>query len=365
MYLKIKQLSKNYGSRPVVSNVDMTMEEGEILSLLGPSGCGKTTILRMIAGLITPTSGSIEVGDRVFYDGSRELPVEERDLGMVFQDYALWPHMTVFNNIAFGLQLRRKPRAYIKKRVEELLELVNLPGMGKRYPYQLSGGQQQRVSVARALATAPRLLLLDEPLSSLDTSLRETMGAELVQLFKQLKITAINVTHDQNEAMTMSDRIVVLRDGQIQQVGTPTDLYLQPTNKFVASFMGPVNTLQGQLVQQAESSLHIQLDNHYFDNLTLLGSPHQASHDLRIDQQVHLICRPANILLHPEVPHGEHPNIFAGTVTYSSFVGGRWRTLVEVGNGEKQHIQAFAASQYQLQAKVWVELPPEHCLVVP
>src|ERR1700680_921332 len=158
MYLQIKQLSKSYGARRVVSDVDLTMEEGEILSLLGPSGCGKTTILRMLAGLVTPDSGWIKVGERVFYDGKREVAVEDRQIGMVFQDYALWPHMTVAKNIAFGMRLRHIAGSQIKKRVEELLELVNLPGMGNRYPYQLSGGQSQRVAVARTLATATRVL---------------------------------------------------------------------------------------------------------------------------------------------------------------------------------------------------------------
>ena len=217
MYLQIKQLNKSYGTKRVVADVDLTMEEGEILSLLGPSGCGKTTTLRMIAGLITPDSGWIKVGTRVFYDGKRALAVENRQIGMVFQDYALWPHMTVAKNVAFGMRLRRTPAPEIKKRVNELLELVNLPGMGHRYPYELSGGQQQRVAVARALATEPRLVLLDEPLSSLDTGLRESMRTELVQLFHRLKITTINVTHDQDEAMSMSDRIMVLRDGEVQQ----------------------------------------------------------------------------------------------------------------------------------------------------
>jgi ABC-type Fe3+/spermidine/putrescine transport system ATPase subunit len=163
MYLQIKQLNKSYGSRRVVSDIDLTMEEGEILSLLGPSGCGKTTILRMIAGLITPNSGWIKIGDRVLYDGKHEVPVEDRRLGMVFQDYALWPHMTVTRNIAFGMRLRRTSSREIAKKVREMLELVNLPGLGNRYPYQLSGGQQQRVALARALATEPRVLLLDEP----------------------------------------------------------------------------------------------------------------------------------------------------------------------------------------------------------
>jgi ABC-type Fe3+/spermidine/putrescine transport system ATPase subunit len=248
MYLHIKQLNKSYASRKVVSDVDLTMEEGEILSLLGPSGCGKTTILRMIAGLVTPDSGLIQIGNRVLYDGKREVPVEERRLGMVFQDYALWPHMTVSRNISYGMRLRRVPSREIAKRVQELLELVSLPGFDKRYAHQLSGGQQQRVALARALATEPRVLLLDEPLSSLDTALRETMRTELVQIFKRLKITTINVTHDQDEAMSMSDRIIVLREGKVQQIGTPLELYLQPVNIFVASFMGPANLLSGEII---------------------------------------------------------------------------------------------------------------------
>src|SRR3984893_12534076 len=261
MYLQIRQLNKNYGTKHVVSNVDLAMEEGEILSLLGPSGCGKTTILRMLAGLVTPDSGWIKVGERVFYDGKREVAVEDRQIGMVFQDYALWPHMTVAKNVAFGLRPKRVSKEEVRRKVDELLELVNLPGLGQRYPYQLSGGQQQRVAVARALATEPRLVLLDEPLSSLDTGLREIMRAEMVQLFRRLKITAINVTHDQDEAMAMSDRIMVLRDGIVQQIGTPTDLYQHPINPFVAAFMGYANMLAGEIIEHADDaemlSLHL------------------------------------------------------------------------------------------------------------
>src|SRR6266849_362564 len=273
MYLQVKQLNKSYGSRRVVSNVDFLMEEGEILSLLGPSGCGKTTILRSIAGLVTPESGLIKIGGRVLFDGKRGVPVEERQLGMVFQDYALWPHMTVARNIAFGMRLRCSPSRVIEARIQELLELVNLPGMADRYPYQLSGGQQQRVALARALATEPRVLLLDEPLSSLDTALRETMRTELVQIFKRLKITTINVTHDQDEAMSMSDRIMVLREGQVQQVGSPTELYLNPTNVFVASFMGAANLLSGEIVQTAPQSgvVTLRLDGDPSEDHVLTG----------------------------------------------------------------------------------------------
>ncbi|GAC1357810.1 MAG: ABC transporter ATP-binding protein [Ktedonobacteraceae bacterium] len=361
MYLQIKQLNKTYGTRTVVSTVDLTMEEGEILSLLGPSGCGKTTILRMIAGLVRPDSGLIRIGDRVLYDGKHEMPVEERDLGMVFQDYALWPHMTVAKNIAFGMRLRRMPARIITARIQELLDLVNLSGFESRYPYQLSGGQQQRVAVARALSTEPRIILLDEPLSSLDTALREVMSAELVRLFKRLRITTINVTHDQNEAMNMSDRIMVLRDGHVQQVGTPTELYLRPTNAFVASFMGPANMFTGKVVQYAE---HVALHLNGTVQKEIVGIVRETVRG-QLKEHASLLCRPDDIFVHQELQTPRHANLLAGTVSHSSFVGGRWRTLVAVGDEKEYNVLAFAPSQLQLDQQVWLELPPERCQIVP
>jgi len=359
MFLQIQQLNKTYGSRTVVSSVDLTMEEGEILSLLGPSGCGKTTILRMIAGLVRPDSGLIRIGNRILFDGKREMPVEERDLGMVFQDYALWPHMTVAKNIAFGMRLRRVPALTIAKRVTELLELVSLPGFEHRFPYQLSGGQQQRVAVARALSTEPRIILLDEPLSSLDTALRETMSAELVRLFKRLKITTINVTHDQNEAMNMSDRIMVLRDGHVQQVGTPTELYQHPTNAFVASFMGPANMFFGAVAQHPG---HMAL--HWNSTQEIIGSIPETLR-VQLKERAGLLCRPDDIFVHQKVRDFSHANVLTGTVSHSSFVGGRWRTLVAVGEQKEQSVLAFAPEQLQLDQQVWLELPPERCQIVP
>lgn len=367
MYLQIKQLSKSYGSRQVVSDIELEMEEGEILSLLGPSGCGKTTILRMIAGLVTPEGGSIKVGDRVFYDGKRVLPVEERELGMVFQDYALWPHMTVEKNIAFSMQLRHMPARKIKQRVHELLDLVNLPGMERRYPYQLSGGQQQRVAVARALATDPRVLLLDEPLSSLDTALRETMGAELVQLFKQLKITTINVTHDQNEAMTMSDRIMVLKDGRVQQVGSPMDLYVYPANAFVASFMGPANMFSGEFVREAASSstlAALRLDAGLSGQQLITGVVREEVR-MHLNGHASLLCRPDNVRVHATDPQTQDSNVLAGDVLHASFVAGRWRTLIALDEGQQHIMLAFAPSQLQSRQRVWLELPPDQCQIVP
>jgi putative spermidine/putrescine transport system ATP-binding protein len=367
MFLQIKQLSKSYGSRRVVSNVDLSMEEGEVLSLLGPSGCGKTTILRMIAGLIRPESGQIQIGERVVYDGRKDVPVEERGLGMVFQDYALWPHMTVARNIAFGLRLRRAPARAIEKRVQELLELVNLPGMGDRYPYQLSGGQQQRVAVARALATEPRMLLMDEPLSSLDTGLRAAMRTDLVRLFKHLKITTINVTHDQDEAMDMSDRIMVLRDGKVQQVGTPAELYLTPANAFVTSFIGSANLLAGEYMQEADSvNLGKIRLNHVFSGETVMSGVVREDVRDHLSGHVYIFCRPDDIGLYDnESGRNQRPNMLSGKVMHSSFIAGRWHTVVSVGEGEKQTLLAFASSQPSIDQQVWLEFPPERCQIVP
>jgi ABC-type Fe3+/spermidine/putrescine transport system ATPase subunit len=364
MYLQIKQLKKSYGSRQVVSDVDLSMEEGEILSLLGPSGCGKTTILRMIAGLVTPDGGTIEVGGRMLYDGKRAMAVEERELGMVFQDYALWPHMTVAQNIGFGLRLRHLAQKQVKQRVQGLLEMVNLADFGRRYPNQLSGGQQQRVAVARALATEPRVILLDEPLSSLDAALRENMSGELVQLFKRLKMTAINVTHDQNEAMMMSDRIMILRDGQIQQIGTPEQLYLKPANRFVASFIGAANILSGEILATDAGCATVRLEQRSFGEQTAVGKVQEAAGQA-LHGKAALVCRPDNVCIHRTLPDGERKNLFAGSVLHASFVGGRWRTTVVIGQEEEpQTLVAFSSSALNGQEQIWVELPPENCMVV-
>jgi putative spermidine/putrescine transport system ATP-binding protein len=369
MYLQVRRLNKSYGARRVVSDVDLTMEEGEILSLLGPSGCGKTTILRMLAGLVTPDSGWIKVGERVFYDGKREVAVEDRQIGMVFQDYALWPHMTVAKNIAFGMRLRHIAGSQIKKREEELLELVNLPGMGNRYPYQLSGGQQQRVAVARALATEPRVLLLDEPLSSLDAGLRESMRTELVQLFRRLKMTAINVTHDQDEAMSMSDRILVLRDGKVQQFGTPTELYLHPANTFVASFMGPANMLAGEIVKDGSNTedadeVMLRLDEDILEKRVVLG---RLNDNVRsnLNGRARLLFRPEVIRVYQEAREFDHSNVFEGRVLHTSFVGGQWRTLIALDEFHLKPVLAFPEFQPSIEQRLWLELPPGHCQIVP
>ncbi|MES2978367.1 MAG: ABC transporter ATP-binding protein [Pseudomonadota bacterium] len=240
----LDQVCKKYGDTFAVRSVDLDIREGEFLTLLGPSGCGKTTTLRMIAGFVLPTSGTVFLGTQ---DVTR-LPPNKRDIGMVFQDYALFPHMTIGENIGFGLAERRVDKAAIAKRVKELLEMVQLSSVEHRYPPELSGGQQQRVAVARAVAYSPKVLLMDEPLGALDLKLREAMQSEIRQIQQRLGTTTVYVTHDQTEAMHMSDRIVVMNGGLIEQMGSAEEIYNQPKTRFVADFIGQINLLDAEMV---------------------------------------------------------------------------------------------------------------------
>ena len=247
--VRIEHVFKRFGDVTAVSDFDLTVKDGEFVSLLGPSGCGKTTSLRMIAGFDRATEGEIYIGDHCVSSHIKNtfVPPEKRDIGMVFQSYAVWPHMTVTENVAYPLKIQKVPKEERAARVAEMLKLVHLDEYGSRYPHQLSGGQQQRVALARALVMRPGLLLLDEPLSNLDAKLRESMRFEISSIQKELGITVIYVTHDQSEAMTMSDRVVVMSRGVIQQIGTPYEIYRNPANKMVADFIGLVNFVEGEV----------------------------------------------------------------------------------------------------------------------
>ena len=247
--VRIEHVFKRFGDVTAVSDFDLTVKDGEVVSLLGPSGCGKTTSLRMIAGFERATEGEIYIGDHCVSSHIKNtfVPPEKRDIGMVFQSYAVWPHMTVTENVAYPLKIQKVPKEERAARVAEMLKLVHLDEYGSRYPHQLSGGQQQRVALARALVMRPGLLLLDEPLSNLDAKLRESMRFEISSIQKELGITVIYVTHDQSEAMTMSDRVVVMSRGVIQQIGTPYEIYRNPANKMVADFIGLVNFVEGEV----------------------------------------------------------------------------------------------------------------------
>jgi ABC-type Fe3+/spermidine/putrescine transport system ATPase subunit len=254
--IRLESLSKQFGSQQVVKRINLEVSSGELFFLLGPSGCGKSTLLRMIAGLEKPTSGEIYLNEKRITD----LPPHKRGIGMVFQQYALWPHLTVYGNIAFGLQAQRINPSEIARRVNEVLDQVHLQDLESRYPHELSGGQQQRVALARALAPNPGVILLDEPLSNLDTRLRDSIRRELADIHSRLKVTMIYVTHDQEDALALADRVAIMKDGAIRQVGTPYTLYHSPIDPFVGSFMGPTNLFPCSLLVGSEEKDTIRCD---------------------------------------------------------------------------------------------------------
>ncbi|NAX23303.1 ABC transporter ATP-binding protein [Vibrio sp. V39_P1S14PM300] len=252
--LKISQISKSFESKRILNDINLDIRQGEFLTLLGPSGCGKTTLLRIIAGLERPDSGSVVTPESVYVDtlNQHQLPVSQRGLGYVFQDYGLWPHMTVYDNIAFPLVLKKQPKHLIQQQVADVLQLVKLSGHETKLPEKLSGGQKQRVSIARALAASPAIILMDEPLSNLDANLREELGLEIRQLTSQRGITCINVTHDRKEAQLLSDRIALMKDGVIHQLSDPVTLFQKPVSRWASEFLNAGNLIDGKLLNRAE-----------------------------------------------------------------------------------------------------------------
>jgi putative spermidine/putrescine transport system ATP-binding protein len=314
-YLELTDIQKRFGDVVAVESFNLGAEKGEFVSFLGPSGCGKTTTLRMIAGFEQPTKGTILInGEDVTYK-----PPNRRNVGMVFQSYALFPNMTVADNIGFGLKVRKRPSAQVKARVGELLELINLPDKGARYPYQLSGGQQQRVALARALAFEPQVLLLDEPLSALDAKIRVALRHEIRSIQRQLGITTVYVTHDQEEALSLSDRVVVMSEGRMEQVGTPFEIYNFPTTAFVASFVGTLNVLPGVVVDAARGELTVE------------GQPIrlQAGFEGSPGREVRVALRPEMVSLGAG---SDGENRLMGKVTDVSFLGSIVRIRVGIGS---------------------------------
>ena len=322
MIVGIRGVVKRFGAVTAVSAVDLTVADGELFTLLGPSGCGKTTLLRLLAGFYQPDAGTIQFGDRVV----NGLPPYERRIGMVFQNYALWPHMTVAENVCYGLRLRRLNGEEIARRLHEGLRKVNLVGFESRYPGQLSGGQQQRVALARALVLNPEILLLDEPLSNLDAKIRVQVRAEIRRLQQELRITTIYVTHDQEEALSLSDRVAVMRDGHVLQVGPPRELYERPRTRFVADFVGTNNLVPGE-VQGAEPAGNGR------DELmvrTALGPLRAIAGSARSGSCV-LAVRPENVTV--GVAAADGGNRVTGTVSLVSYLGNTLRYDVETATG--------------------------------
>jgi len=318
--ISIREVVKRFGSVTAVDRVDLSVRHGELFTLLGPSGCGKTTLLRLLAGFYQPETGEIRFGDRVVSG----RPPYERNIGMVFQNYALWPHMTVAGNVTYGLRLRKLPTGEIGARLAEGLRKVNLTGYESRYPGQLSGGQQQRVALARALVLNPDLLLLDEPLSNLDAKIRVQVRAEIKKLQRQLGITTIYVTHDQEEALSLSDRVAVMKDGRVQQVGAPKELYERPRTRFVADFVGTNNLVPGQVRERAGTSLVVD---------TALG-PLRAVAEGPVGERCVLAIRPENVAIAAGTEGTGEGNVVHGRVGFVAYLGSALRYDVESASGQ-------------------------------
>lgn len=345
--VELKGLTKRFGTATAVDNVSLTIDHGNLVCLLGPSGCGKTTTLRLIAGFIEPSGGEIVVGERVVSSPAKTLPPEARRMSMIFQSYALWPHMTVADNVAYGLQIRKLDQATIAAKVKSILAVARLEALANRYPSELSGGQQQRVSLARALVVEPETLLMDEPLSNLDANLREEMRFEIRRLHDEFRTTTVYVTHDQSEAMTTADLIAVMNGGRIEQLGSPEDIYDRPRSEFVAKFIGASNVLEGTAVAT--------------DRVTIAGVPVRVTGTpMTTGHTAPIAIRQHDIRLAPAA--GAPPeNTLTGTVKRHVFLGATRDYLVALADATEVRISAPASQSLTPGAAVWLHLDPDRC----
>lgn len=323
--LQIRHLSKSYGDTQILQNINLDIYDGEFLTLLGPSGCGKTTLLRLIGGFELPNAGSLQL-EGVDIAG---LPAEKRPINTVFQQYALFPHMNVYDNIAYGLKLKGVPKTEIDQRVREALAMVQLDHTINRRPQDLSGGQQQRIAIARAVVNRPKMLLLDEPLSALDAKLREQMQSELKRLQRELGITFVFVTHDQQEALSMSDRIAVMKNGVFQQIDTPIGIYESPANLFTASFIGETNLFKGKVLEVNPATIKVEVveQNDGFHPIRELPRP---KFDVQVGQNVNLLLRPEDIRVY--YTHEAHEGLI-GNVVDSAYKGSTLDSVIQLKNG--------------------------------
>lgn len=348
-FVELERLTMRYGDVTVVKGVDLAIEKGALVCLLGPSGCGKTTTLRLIAGFIQPTEGEIRVGGRVISSPNSLTPPEARNMSMIFQSYALWPHMTVFENVAYGLKLRRLSRNAIGERVNRILQATKLAHFADQYPGDLSGGQQQRVSLARALVIEPETLLLDEPLSNLDSNLREEMRFEIRRLHDEFRYTTVYVTHDQTEAMTAANLIVVMNQGMVEQVGSPEAVYERPSSEFTARFIGGTNIFKGPRVGA--------------DAVDCGGSLilRCGSGDFGTGAKTSVSVRHHDITLAAEKPHGVEMNWAPGRVLRQIYLGSHRDYLVSLSGGETVRTVAPVDVAIPQGQEVWLHCPPERC----
>jgi len=350
--VELKGLTKRYGDHVAVAGVDLTIEHGSLVCLLGPSGCGKTTTLRLIAGFVEPDGGEIRVADERLSAPGDVVPPERRNMSMIFQSYALWPHMTIADNVGYGLVVRKLAKAEVAERVSEILAVTQMSRYADRYPAELSGGQQQRVALARALVVKPETLLLDEPLSNLDANLREEMRFELRRLHDEFRYTTIYVTHDQQEAMTAADRIVVMRDGRIEQSGTPAEIYEQPETEFVARFIGGTNILKGShlggnVVRCAGITLHC-------------GQGRAAA-----GGETAVSIRPNEIRLIAGGAGADGGNRARGRIERQVYLGPTRDYLVRLPGDTALRVVSPRGLDIPAGSEVMVELPPASCRALP
>ncbi len=348
--VRLENVTKRFGEVLAADDVNLTINDGEFFTFLGPSGCGKTTTMRIVAGLEYPTEG------RVIYDDVdvTQLPSFRRNTGMVFQNYALWPHMTVRENVAYGLKVRKLPKAEVDSRVEDILELVHLGGMEERFPNQLSGGQQQRVALARVLVINPDILLLDEPLSNLDAKLRVEMREEIKDIQRRLGITTIYVTHDQEEAMAVSDRVAIQNHGKIMQVGTPQEVYNRPQNLFIATFIGKGTLLEGK-VESCGEMTRVTVGDMTFEGVTTCDDK------IAEGDKVACVLRPEDFSVRePEEPS----NVVEGTIEWSAFVGPITEVKISVG-GVSLLVDAPSDRDYRAGETLRLYLPKDKTIVLP
>ena len=351
--ISLEHVVKRFGELAAVDDVSLEIADREFVTLLGPSGCGKTTLLRLIAGFVAPDAGTVRVDGRVLSTPSAVVPPERRGMGMVFQNYAIWPHKTVYENVAFGLDVRKVPRAEARTRVMKILEAVNLGGLDSRYPSQLSGGQQQRVALARSLVVEPSILLLDEPLSNLDAKLRERMRWELKDLQRRTGITFVYVTHDQSEAMALSDRIAVMHQGRLQQCGPPREVYARPANRTVADFMGLVNLLPGRVAGGASA---VTIGREYSLGIALPPGAREG-------QAVQIAIRPENIRLSPfsDAAGAPPPDAVPAKVVEVTFLGNLTDCHVTLDDGTRVRVQAEPGAIFDVGQRVLVRLDGRAC----
>lgn len=343
----LRGLTKRFGPLAVVDNVSLRIDHGQLVCLLGPSGCGKTTTLRLLAGFLEPSDGEIHVGDRLVSSKARTLPPEQRSMSMIFQSYALWPHMTVAENIVYGLRLRKMDRETIAKKLAAILATTKLGILAQRYPGELSGGQQQRVALARALIVEPETLLLDEPLSNLDANLREEMRFEIRRLHDEYRYTTVYVTHDQSEAMTTADLIAVMNAGKIDQLGSPEDIYDRPQSEFVARFIGASNVIKGI----AGDANHVSFAG---ATLQVVGAK------LNAGQSAAVAIRQHDIQLSTQTPASTQ-NAIKATVIRQVFLGANRDYMVETADGTTLRVVTPTETAVAKGTDVWLHLPPERC----